>query len=138
MRLEITSADAPSQAAWMRWAGWTLTILPSALLAFSASGKFQQSPQLVEMLGKFGWAADMAPRLGALELACVALYLIPNTAVLGCILLTGYLGGAVATHVRVGDAFHVPIVLGVLLWGGLFLREPRLRALLPWRRVTKG
>ena len=69
--------------------------------------------------------------LGVLELACTILYAIPRTSVLGAILLTGYLGGATATHVRVGDSFIMTVVLGVVVWGGLFLRDARLRALIP-------
>jgi hypothetical protein len=68
------------------------------------------------------------------ELCCVLLYLIPQTAVLGAILLTGYLGGATATHVRVDEAYFMPVVVGILVWLGLYLRDPRLRALVPWRR----
>jgi hypothetical protein len=66
-------------------------------------------------------------------LACTIIYVIPRTAVLGAILLTGYLGGATATHVRLGEPFFVPIVLGVLVWGGLYLRDDRVRSLVPWR-----
>jgi hypothetical protein len=70
-----------------------------------------------------------------LELACTLVYLAPRTAVLGAILLTGYLGGAAATHVRIGDGVFVyPVALGIALWGGLYLRDPRLRALLDPRR----
>lgn len=76
---------------------------------------------------------NVAFGLGILEVACVVVYLIPRTAVLGAILLTGYLGGAVATHLRVGDPCFGPILLGVVLWGGLFLRDPRLRTLIPLR-----
>jgi hypothetical protein len=73
--------------------------------------------------------------LGIVELVCTILYLIPQTSVLGAILLTGYLGGATATHVRVSEAAFVgPVLFGVLLWLGLYVREPRLRALTPWRK----
>jgi hypothetical protein len=91
---------------------------------------------VVEEFGRLGYAGSLALWLGILELACTVLYLVPRTAVLGAILLTGYLGGAVATHVRVGDGFGqlvVPIFLGVLVWGGLCLRDTRLRAILPLR-----
>jgi hypothetical protein len=72
--------------------------------------------------------------LGAIEICCALLYAIPRTAVLGAVLLTGYLGGAIATHVRVGDpSFVTPLVLGMIAWAGLYLRDPRLRALLPLR-----
>lgn len=72
--------------------------------------------------------------LGVVQVACTLIYLIPQTAVLGAILLTGFLGGAVATHVRVSEPFFMPIIVAVVFWLGLYLREPRLRALVPWRR----
>lgn len=81
-----------------------------------------------------GWSIHLAVPLGILEIAVTLIYLYPRTAVLGAILVTGYLGGAVATHVRIGDAFWMPVLLGVLVWGGLFLRDLRLRALLPINR----
>lgn len=71
--------------------------------------------------------------LGIVELACVVIYLIPQTAVLGAILLTAYLGGATATHVRISDAFFIPIIVGMLIWLGLYLRDGRIRELLPLR-----
>jgi hypothetical protein len=84
---------------------------------------------------QLGFPESVIVGLGIVLLACVILYVIPGTSILGAILLTGYLGGAVASHVRVGDPLfsHVlfPVYLGVLVWGGLFLREPRLRQLMP-------
>jgi hypothetical protein len=86
-----------------------------------------------EGMAKVGFPADLARILGAILLACVALYINARTAVLGAVLLTGYLGGAVATHVRIGDPLfsHVlaPVYMGVLIWGGLYLRDDRVRAL---------
>jgi hypothetical protein len=92
---------------------------------------------VTETTAQLGWPLEVMPTIGTILLACVALYLLPPTAVLGAILLTGYLGGAVATHVRVGNplATHVlfPTYVGLLIWGGLWARDPRLRALIPWR-----
>ena len=91
----------------------------------------------MEALAHLGWSPSLTPVLGILLLVSTTLYVIPITSVLGAILLTGYLGGAIATHLRVADPLfsHIlfPTYLGVLLWGGLYLREPRLRALLPLR-----
>src|SRR6476661_7819817 len=91
----------------------------------------------VEAFGKLGYPVEFAAGIGILLLACVAVYLIPRTSVLGAILLTGYLGGAVASHVRVGDPWlsHAlfPVYVGLLVWGGLYFREPRLRAVIPLR-----
>ena len=69
-----------------------------------------------------------------LELSCTIIYLIPRTSVIGAILLTGYLGGAIQTHLRVGDAFVAQFIFGVVIWGGLYLRDTRLRALIPFRK----
>ena len=113
--------------------GWILTVLPALMLIFSAVMKFVKPPDLIKGFADLGLDVRLALGLGILELACTILYLIPRTAVLGAILLTGYLGGAVLTHLRVGEQFFGPIILGVVLWGGLFLRDPRLRALLPLR-----
>ena len=82
---------------------------------------------------KLGYQESSLTGIALLELACTALYVIPQTAFLGALLLTGYLGGAIATHVRIGEPFGVPFVLGVLVWLGLYLRESRLKALAPLR-----
>jgi hypothetical protein len=98
--------------------------------------KLVNPPEVAKEMARLGYPESLALGLAIVELGCTLVYLIPRTAVLGAILLTGYLGGAVATHVRVGDppgAFLQPAILGVLLWGGLFLRDPRLRALIPLR-----
>jgi len=116
-----------------RWVGPLLSALPAAMLTFSAAMKFIDSPQMREGLAHMGLPAAIVPTLGILELACTALYVFPRTAVLGAILLTGYLGGAISIHVRVGDPWIMPFLLGVLLWGGLYLRDPRVRALIPLR-----
>ena len=115
------------------WTGRIFSALPVLMLLFSASMKLMHPPQLNEGFAHLGIPVSFAFGLGLLEVACTVIYLIPRTAVLGAILLTGYLGGAILTHLRVGDPFWVQAVLGVLLWGGLYLREPRLRALLPIR-----
>jgi hypothetical protein len=130
---------APAQTkTWMRRVGWIMTGLPAAMLVFSASLKLSHAPTFVDQwVKKFGYPESELMWIGLLELACVALLLIPRTAVLGGVLLAAYLGGAVATHVRIGDpSFVTPILLGVFVWGGLYVREPRLRALLPLRRFA--
>ena len=118
---------------WL-WAGYLCSALPVALLVFSAGMKLAKPPGMTEGFAHLGYPLRLALGLGILELACTALYVLPRTSVLGAILLTGYLGGATATHLRVGDPFIAPAVLGVLVWGGLYFREGRLRALLPIRR----
>ncbi len=116
------------------WAGRIISALPALLLLFSGVAKLMKPVPIVQGFAHFGYPETLILGIGILEIACTIVYLIPRTSVLGAILLTGYLGGATATNVRVGDPlFFVPAVLGVLVWAGLFLREDRLRALLPLR-----
>lgn len=119
---------------WMIWVGRVLTALPALGLVMSAFMKITANPQAVEGFAKGGWPAGVLRPLGAVELLCVVLVVVPQTAVLGLILATGYLGGAVATHVRAGEGFLAPVLFAVLLWGGLFCRDARIRALLPLRK----
>lgn len=122
----------PSKKAYRT--GWVLGVLPSLLLLFSATGKFVKPDGMEESLKPLGWQMGQMTGLGILEAAVVIVYLIPRTSVLGAILITGYMGGAIATHVRVGDHFiFLHIIVGVLVWLGLWLREPRLRELAPLR-----
>ena len=118
------------------WAGRIPGGLPALFLIFDAVMKFIKPAPVVETTVKLGYAESVILPLGAVLLICTVLYLIPPTAVLGAILLTGYLGGAVATHVRAAEgAFPVvfPVVFGILLWGGLWLRDTRLQKLIPLR-----
>lgn len=115
------------------WAGRSLSAFAALFLLFDGVIKGLQLASVVEASAQLGYRAGLTLGIGLLELACLAVYLLPRTAPLGAILLTGYLGGAVATHVRVGSPpFSVafPILLGALLWGGLALRDRRARALL--------
>ena len=119
----------------MLYGGWISTALPVLVLLMSATMKLTHNPDMVkQFVEKFGYTESLATPLGIVEVLCAVLYCIPATAVLGAILLTGYLGGAVATHARVGDPPIAPIVVGVLVWLGLFLRDARLRELLPLRK----
>ena len=94
-----------------------------------------QSEDMRAGFANFGYPADVIPAIGVAAFVSSVLYFIPRTSVLGAILLTGYLGGATATHVRIHDpVFAAPVVVGILLWLGLFLQDERLRALVPWRR----
>ncbi|MBI3886512.1 MAG: DoxX family protein [Opitutae bacterium] len=114
------------------WIGCLVSAAPVLMLLLSGVMKIARTEEVVK--GFADWPAGSAVAIGIVELACTVLYLIPRTAVLGALLLTAYLGGATAVTVRTGGPFVVPIIFGVLVWGGLYLREPRLRALLPFRR----
>lgn len=115
------------------WVGRIMSAVPVLMLLFSGVLKLIKPAPVVEEFARLGYPEGLALGIGLLELACTVVYVIPRTSILGAIVLTGYLGGATATHVRIGDPFFGPIVVSVLVWGGLFLRDDRLRALLPWR-----
>ena len=117
--------------------GWLLTVGVAGMLGFSASMKFRNPPEMAEFfVGKFGYPEATRLPIAVAEVASAVLFLIPQTAVLGAVLLTGYLGGAIATHVRVSDNFIPAVGLGVVVWLALYLRDPRVRALLPWRSTA--
>lgn len=120
----------------MLWAGRIISGLLALFLLFDGIMKLVKPAPVVEGTVRLGYPESVILPLGIVLIACTVLYLIPRTSVLGAILLTGYLGGAVATHVRVSEGlFSVlfPVFFGVLLWGGLYLRDYRLRALIPLR-----
>ena len=127
--LEETRVAAPVSK--LVWTGRVLSGLASLAFVVSSVGKFVGGQQLTEGMAHLGLPETMVKPLAVLEMSCVVLYLIPKTAVLGAILLAGYMGGAICTHWRVGDPFFAQIALGVTVWLGLWLREDRLRALLP-------
>lgn len=129
--------DSPSFARGStaaRWSGRVLTGIPVAFMLFDAAIKFAHIPEVAEASLQLGWPTFLNPVLGVIILGCLALYLWPRTAALGATLFTGYLGGAVAIHLRVGDPLgsHVlfPVYVGALFWAGLVLRDARVRALL--------
>jgi uncharacterized membrane protein YphA (DoxX/SURF4 family) len=128
-----TSPNPPGRAAL--WTGRLLSGIICAMLIISATMKFMAPPEMVENLGKIGIPMALLGVLGALELGCTLLYALPATATLGAVLLTGYLGGAVLTHLRIGESVILPVALGVVVWLGLYLRDPRLRQLLPLRSM---
>jgi len=118
-------------------AGYVLTGLVAAFLTFDTVMKLLQLAPAVQGTTELGYPAGTVVVIGAIELVCLVLYLIPRTSVLGALVLTGYLGGAIATHVRVGSPLPThtlfPIYVALMVWGGLYLRESRLRELLPFR-----
>ena len=119
----------------MLWVSYIVSAIPVLFLVSSGIAKLVQPAPILQGFAQIGFAQSLVVRLGILELICTAVYLIPRTSVLGAILLTGYLGGATVTHLRVSDPkFVAPVILGVFLWGGLFFRESRLRALIPLKR----
>ncbi len=136
--ISITASASRTRGFSARNIGRAITALPVAFLVFDTGIKFSHVDAVAQSLNQLGLPVHLAPAIGILELVCLVIYLIPSTAVLGAVLLTGYLGGAISLHVRVANPLfsHIlfPTYIAALLWGGLYLREPRLRALLPIRR----
>jgi DoxX-like family len=115
------------------WLRWVLTAIPVLFLAFDTTVKVLAMPAAIEPTVALGYAANLVVPIGIIQLLCLVLYVVPRTAVLGAVLLTGYLGGAVATQLRAGNGagqYLFPIVVGALLWGALWVRDSRVRALL--------
>lgn len=134
----MQAACATSGSTTARFSSHAISGLAVLFLLADAVAKLIQPLPVVEATLELGFSAAHVPILGIILLGCLVVYLIPRTAVFGAVLLTGYLGGVEATHLRVGaDAFSFifPIILGVLLWGGLYMRDARLRALLAPRNV---
>jgi hypothetical protein len=134
MEATLDLQTAPSSGALSRWTGRALTGLAVSFFLFDAGIKLAGHPAVAEASLRLGLPVGIAPGVGLLLLACVAVYCVPRTAVLGAVLLTGYLGGAVMVHVRVGDPLFshtlFPVYMGACAWVGLFLRDARARRLL--------
>jgi hypothetical protein len=122
-----------------RWIGWILTGLIVVVMLFDGSIQLIAFDFVTKGMTEFGLPPSYARPLGVVTLACTLLYAWPRTSVLGAVLLTGFLGGTIATHMPRPEPFlpHIVIavVMGAMIWGGLWLRDPQLRASLPWRRT---
>jgi hypothetical protein len=118
------------------WIGRVISVVATLPFLLSAFLKLKGGPDLTKAFAHLGWPESLAVPLAVLELSCVVVYLIPATSVLGAVLFTGYIGGTISTCWRVGDPVYLQIALGILVWLGLYLRESRLKALLPLRRAT--
>ena len=120
---------------WIPCAGWVLSLWPAFVIVSSAIWKLTRSPFYVAEFGRIGWPEGALTGLALLQLGCLLLFLIPPTAVLGAVLLSGYLGGAIASYVRMGEPYPVlvPLSTSLIAWAGIYLRDERLRALLPLR-----
>ena len=130
-------SDSPSRfRTWTVWAGRIISVLPVYILASSARWKLTHNPWYVGEWQRIGYSLGALDGIGFVQVTCLVLYLIPQTAMLGTVLLTGYLGGAIASYVRMGEPYPVlvPLTTCLLAWAGLYLREPRLWSLLPLRR----
>jgi hypothetical protein len=130
--MQAATALAPAPGRRL-WAGRIVSAVPALFLVLDAAMHIAKPVPVEQAFAQLGYPLGLAVPLGILELLCVAAYVVPRTSLLGAILLTGYLGGAVSSHVRVGDPtfqMFFPILVGALLWAGLFSRDARLRALI--------
>jgi hypothetical protein len=140
----MTAVAAPARETrakvWMLWIGRVVSIWPVFVVLSSATWKLTRNPWYVTEFTRIGWPESALTLLAFLQLGCIILFVIPRTAVLGAILLTGYLGGAIATYVRMGEPYPVlvPLSTSVIAWAGIYLRDERLRALLPFRRTPRS
>lgn len=131
----MTDPTPIAQPAWKTWTGRVLSLLPVLMMAMGVVSIFFDRAQAVAGMAKFGWQERALTLVLTLEIGSALIYLFPRTAVLGAILMTGYFGGAIATHLRIADpGWPLALVCGILTWAGLYLRDPRLRVLLPLRR----
>jgi hypothetical protein len=124
---------------WLIWTGRIVSIAPVLIVLMSSRWKLTQNPWYVREWGRIGWKTPDLPFIASLQLGAILLYVIPRTSVLGAVILTGYLGGAIASYVRIGELYPplVPLTTAMLAWLGIYLRDERLRALLPIR-TTRG
>ena len=120
----------------MIWTGRVVSVVPVLIVLTSSRWKLTESPFYVREWGRIGWQVKDLPLIASLQLGAILLYVIPQTSILGAILLTGYLGGAIASYFRIGAYYPplVPFTTAALAWLGIFLREKRLRQLVPFRR----
>lgn len=135
--MQSATHTAPITTKMTRWAGHIMSALAVLFLVFDGVIKMLKLAPVMESFALLGYGESVAFGIGLLLLACLAVYVMPRTSVLGAVLLTGYLGGAIASHVRIGSepfSLIFPIMIGALLWGGLYLRDVRLRALIPLQR----
>ena len=121
---------------WMPWIGRVVSLWPVFVVGMSATWKLTRNAWYIAEFTRIGWPESALPLLAFLQLGCIVLYIIPRTAVLGAVLLTGYLGGAIATYTRIGEPYPVlvPLSTSMIAWAGIYLRDERLRSLLPLRR----
>ena len=133
--MQSTTQTAPVSKK-MLWAGRIITALAVLFLLFDGVTKVMKVTPVLQASAKLRYPESLIPVIGIILLVCTALYVIPRTSILGAILLTGYLGGATASQVRVGNPLFetlFPVIFGVLIWAGIFLRDDRLWALVPLR-----
>ena len=124
---------------WLVWTGRIISVMPVLIILMSSRWKLTSNPWYVREWGRIGWQTPDLPFIASLQLGAILLYVIPPTSVLGAVILTGYLGGAIASYVRIGELYPpvVPLTTAMLAWLGIYLRDERVRALLPFHRSAQ-
>ena len=132
----VEASEATRSHTWLVWTGRIVSVLPVLIVLMSSRWKLTSNPWYVREWARIGWKTPDLPFIASLQLGAILLYVIPRTSVLGAVILTGYLGGAIASYVRIGELYPplVPLTTAMLAWLGIYLRDERLRALLPIRR----
>jgi len=132
----VQDAATTRSRQWLVWIGRIVSVVPVLIILMSSRWKLTSNAWYVREWGRIGWQAPDLPFIASLQLGGILLYVIPQTSVLGAVILTGYLGGAIATYVRIGEFYPplVPLTTAVFAWLGIWLRDERLRALIPLRR----
>src|SRR5262245_62330658 len=135
----VETHETTRSSPWLVWTGRVVSVLPVLIVLMSSRWKLTESPFYVREWGRIGWQKPDLPFIASLQLGAILLYVIPRTSVLGAVILTGYLGGAIASYVRIGELYPplVPLTTAMLAWLGIYLRDERLRALLPFRRSAR-
>ena len=140
MSTAIVHTDQTMQSRpWLVWTGCIVSVLSVLIVLISSRWKLTSNPAYVREWGRIGWKTPDLPFIASLQLGAILLYVIPRTSVLGVVILTGYLGGAIASYVRIGELYPplVPLTTAMLAWLGIYLRDERVRALLPIRRSVR-
>jgi hypothetical protein len=137
--VSIQTPETTQSNRWLVWTGRIVSVLPVLIVLMSSRWKLTESPFYVREWGRIGWKTPDLPFVASLQLGAILLYVIPQTSVLGAVILTGYLGGAIASYVRIGELYPplVPLTTAMLAWLGIYLRDERVRALLPIRRSSR-
>jgi hypothetical protein len=137
--VSVQMHEATTSSRWLVWAGRIVSIAPVLIVLMSARWKLTSNPWYVHEWVRFGWKTPDLPFIASLQLGAILLYVIPRTSVLGAVLLTGYMGGAIASYVRIGELYPplVPLTTAMLAWLGIYLRDERIRSLLPLRRSMR-
>ena len=136
----VQTHDTTRGQRWLVWTGRVVSVMPVLIVLMSARWKLTSSPFYVREWERIGWKTPDLPFIASLQLGAILLYVIPRTSVLGAVILTGYLGGAIASYVRIGELYPplVPLTTAMLAWLGVYLRDERLRALLLFRRSARN